>query len=991
HEHRHIESSLQDIASTIDDRISYYTASVASSVVDYPVEYGRRYHAFRPGSYLFPNDEQEMDRLDLSHSLMVKMQGNRLFLAPLEKEKIRRILDIGTGTGIWAVEMGDIFQDAEVIGKDLSAIQPSWAPLNVKFEIDDVESPWVDTAEFDYIMCRYMVASIKDWPVLVLNIFDHVNPGGWAEFQDINVDHYSEDGSLTDNNPFHKWAAALNKATEIIDALRTFCGVLGWTKEDALAHVAEVRRELKSGKFHSMFDFLAATPNITPEPNPPNTSPELTPEKHRRMDTSSGPSSSFSAAHYFPARRRVWQACTNCRARKTRCDAAKPKCSLCMSQNVECVYRDSNQPRIEQNTRILLERIQMLEDRLFASPVFSSPQQQQQQQPVSTPSPQATRQQQPATPGSGAEPVQQQDGTGHDNDGQIPIPLSHTANANHVFEWPIVRQLLSETEPAALPPRPAMPGGVRSTEATDIFFRETPDQNRTSSRPPESWRLFRDRGLPVSVDAADRYREVVHEYFAEMNAFFPLLSLDDVMATLDEVIRRERTASEEDEIPDVSPARYCLLLLVLCLGCFVCTGEYRISLDEVAGRDGGQHPQSLGSGFFRECPGIDGRLWDKARLLLGFISSETTLEAAQCTMLAGLYMGANGRVADSFHWAHATAVKCEALARRAVISTDGTDRFSDAFRRLFWVSLIYEGDFVSEISITLPSGITRYEDVVPYPAPETPKHRQEHAAAFSSSTDQATTLTATSFYRTEELVAFQVSTNAAIRRFLNRVNSVVYDSKDQFRMTRANYANWLLRITEDLWSYHGALYRNLPDFLLTSQPRRRPGDQDSSVGGGSPATPGIIRLEELGNNPWNVLRLKGRYYAGQYIIHRPFLEYVLLNVAHFETHPCKEAILDRCRMCLEGCRGFIDVFDIDPANSVTCLFAGGMVTFTMVIILRVATMCPVFRDILPADIEQAMFGGTRNLRRFSISVKEFEWHLGVLERLEASCKNRMAM
>lgn len=32
---------------------SSYTASLASSAVDYPVEHGRRYHAFRPGSELY--------------------------------------------------------------------------------------------------------------------------------------------------------------------------------------------------------------------------------------------------------------------------------------------------------------------------------------------------------------------------------------------------------------------------------------------------------------------------------------------------------------------------------------------------------------------------------------------------------------------------------------------------------------------------------------------------------------------------------------------------------------------------------------------------------------------------------------------------------------------------------------------------------------------------------------------------------------------------
>ncbi|KAK1712440.1 hypothetical protein BDP67DRAFT_517395 [Colletotrichum lupini] len=715
----------------------------------------------------------------------------------------------------------------------------------------------------------------------------------------------------------------------------------------------------------------------------------------------SAPSSSFSAAHYFPTRRRVWQACTNCRARKTRCDAAKPKCSLCVTQNVECVYRDSNQPRIEQNTRILLERIQMLEDRLLSSPVFSGQQQSQSQQAsqpsLDTPSPQATRH--ATTPRSAhhTQPEAGPDSTSTRNqtdavqtrnadaDAQIPIPLSHTANANHVFEWPIVKQLLSETDSASQPPRPAFPGGLRSAEATDIFFRK--DTGTDSSMcPPESWRLFQDRSLPVSIHAADRYREVIHEYFAEVNIFFPLLSPEDIINTLNEVIASEKTASVVS--PLTAPARYCLLLLVLCMGSFVYTGDYRISLDERAGRDGGQRQRPISSSIIGDFPDIDEQLWRKARLLLGFISSEISLEAAQCTMLASLYMNANGRVADSFHWAHATAVKCEALAKRDARGAEGNDGFSDAFRRLFWVALIYEGDFVSEISITLPSGIARYEEVVPYPAPETPKQHKEFTINQATPEAEVTSPSSTSFYRTEELVAFQISTNAAIRRLLNRVNSVVFDSKDQFRMTRTNYANWLLRITEDLWSYHGALYRNLPDFLLTSQPRRTPGQQPEIAT--SPMTPGIIQVEELGNNPWNVLRLKGRYYAGQYIIHRPFIEYVMLNMAHFETHPCREAILERCRMCLEGCKGFINVFDIDPANSITGLFAAGMVTFTMVTILRVATMCPVFKEILPEDIEGAMFVGTRNLRRFSISVRGFEWHLSVLERLAASCRNRMS-
>ncbi|KAK1637579.1 S-adenosyl-L-methionine-dependent methyltransferase [Colletotrichum phormii] len=297
-------------ASAIDERISNYTVSLSSSVVDYPMEYGRRYHAFRPEAYFAPNDDAGTERLDMCHALMVKAIGSKLYLAPRDKSKMRIILDIGTGTGLWAVEIGDIFTDAEVVGNDLSAIQPSWAPPNVRFEVDDVESPWVEQ-KYDYIMCRYMAGSILDWPKLVKNIYGHLNPGGWAEFQEMICEYYSDDGSYTVKHATWGWNKTLVRTLESIDrdpnpvpkvegwvvdagfrsifhqrfktpigpwpkdphykevgllnlaqnlegleafSMRLMCGVLGRTREQALAQIQEVRKELKSGVFHALFD-----------------------------------------------------------------------------------------------------------------------------------------------------------------------------------------------------------------------------------------------------------------------------------------------------------------------------------------------------------------------------------------------------------------------------------------------------------------------------------------------------------------------------------------------------------------------------------------------------------------------------------------------------------------------------------------------------------------------------------------------------------------
>lgn len=83
----------------------------------YVYENGRRYHAFREGKYMFPNDEREQDRMDLQHHVFRLILSGRLHRAPLSPDT-RRVLDIGTGTGIWAIDFADEYPDAEVIGDD---------------------------------------------------------------------------------------------------------------------------------------------------------------------------------------------------------------------------------------------------------------------------------------------------------------------------------------------------------------------------------------------------------------------------------------------------------------------------------------------------------------------------------------------------------------------------------------------------------------------------------------------------------------------------------------------------------------------------------------------------------------------------------------------------------------------------------------------------------------------------------------------------------
>ncbi|KAH7128027.1 S-adenosyl-L-methionine-dependent methyltransferase [Dactylonectria estremocensis] len=177
------------------DAASSASTSISSSVRDYAFENSRRYHKFQEGRYQFPNDEPEQEREDMKHSMIVNLCKGKLHFAPLHNPQ--SVLDIGTGTGIWAVDMGDEYPEADVLGIDLSPIQPSWVPPNVRFIVDDAEAEWLHAPEsLDYIHIRHMTSSIRDWSKLVSQAYRALKPGGWIEVQELRFVLKCDDGTL---------------------------------------------------------------------------------------------------------------------------------------------------------------------------------------------------------------------------------------------------------------------------------------------------------------------------------------------------------------------------------------------------------------------------------------------------------------------------------------------------------------------------------------------------------------------------------------------------------------------------------------------------------------------------------------------------------------------------------------------------------------------------------------------------------------------------
>ncbi|KAK1526052.1 methyltransferase domain-containing protein [Colletotrichum costaricense] len=299
-----------DASSTSGTSVHTDTDTLRTSIRDYRRENGRTYHSLSDGTYILPNDAREQDRLDFQHHFWTLTWDGKLCMCPKNKGA-NRVLDIGTGTGIWAEEYADKHSEAVVIGVDLSPIQPEFVPPNCKFEVDDVEKEWTWQEPFDFIFARHMNACFESWERFLRRAYDALEPGGFIELQDNAFPILCQDGTLKPDDPMARWSTLMMEGTELIGrpitvparfrsmlseagfvdvvehkrvwptspwplnpelkelgvwgqacslegiepgAMALFTRVLGWTREEVVVFMAGVRDDFKNTNIHGFWN-----------------------------------------------------------------------------------------------------------------------------------------------------------------------------------------------------------------------------------------------------------------------------------------------------------------------------------------------------------------------------------------------------------------------------------------------------------------------------------------------------------------------------------------------------------------------------------------------------------------------------------------------------------------------------------------------------------------------------------------------------------------
>ncbi|KAF7345642.1 S-adenosyl-L-methionine-dependent methyltransferase [Mycena venus] len=134
--------------------------------------------------------DEETQRLDEMHAAFTCYFGGKLSQAQITDVHPRKILDLGCGSGAWAIQAAVQFPEAQVIAVDISALPKRQIPENLRFQLGDItnlQSSDFEEESFDIVHSRLVMTHVPNGEEAVKRAAQLVKPGGLLLMEDLDL------------------------------------------------------------------------------------------------------------------------------------------------------------------------------------------------------------------------------------------------------------------------------------------------------------------------------------------------------------------------------------------------------------------------------------------------------------------------------------------------------------------------------------------------------------------------------------------------------------------------------------------------------------------------------------------------------------------------------------------------------------------------------------------------------------------------------------
>ncbi|OOF92660.1 hypothetical protein ASPCADRAFT_174362 [Aspergillus carbonarius ITEM 5010] len=402
-------------------------------------------------------------------------------------------------------------------------------------------------------------------------------------------------------------------------------------------------------------------------------------------------------------------ACENCRLKKTRCDESRPKCGLCKSLNLDCVYNERKTSKRDHSLGLIMSTLHRLETKLESVPTVLANEihSLRSQMSQGLGSPDMTKSLAHHTRSTGSlglletpgsqiftpeavrlNDVEHDDQNAHPNPAESNGLVSISFSQHGVISWQGAQEILPKR---LLEAHEKLPKNY----VIDLEMKRPHLPMYICPFPAQAGENWLD-ALPLAM-----VKGLSDAFFTTFNLYTPIIDKNFYYAfTLGAAIESNFGYTIES----------CVVLNIMALGCIAVHAYQEGDYPLLGSRGPRFEPPDWMGVVYENPPGL--RFFNTARQRIGFLMCDNNIQSCQYYLLSFIYYSQILRPMDSWAMIHRAATCCLSMLTNHDVHFDEWE--GDMKSRVYWNCLMNETILVQELHVP-PSGLSRLEEYVPIP------------------------------------------------------------------------------------------------------------------------------------------------------------------------------------------------------------------------------------------------------------------------------------